>query len=190
MFPNTPANPAGVVPSSFTYEHRRRVSASSAQVRAPRVAMAGRALAVECRPSWLVGRRQVGHQLVGRQQAGRGRGLLAPPARHDNLCRIRYCRIEQVDLESDDRAQAHVVHGAGETNGAVEAQVVGDGQRGIAQLMRSLGQLVDRRRTVEEREIGVAMKLGEGLGQPPILERMFYEYHRDSGSCQACRGYI
>ena len=62
--------------------------------------------------------------------------------------------------ETDDRMQADGLGCADETDGAVEAVVVRDGQAGQPESDGPLDQLVRCRRTIEEREVGVAMEFG------------------------------
>ena len=62
----------------------------------------------------------------------------------------------------DDRVEAGLVRGSGEANRAVQALVIGQGEAGQAQLEGALDQVLDARRAVEEREVGVAVELGEG----------------------------
>ena len=69
-------------------------------------------------------------------------------------------RVEQLDLETDDRMDPDGLGCADETDRAVQAVVVRDGQPGQPQLDGPLDQVVRRGCPVEEREIGVAMEFG------------------------------
>ena len=80
----------------------------------------------------------------------------------DDPVRVRDDRVEQLDLDPDDRVDAGRLRRGGEPDDAVEALVVGDGQAGQAKLDRSLDELVGGRRPVEKREVRVAVELGVG----------------------------
>ena len=69
-------------------------------------------------------------------------------------------RIEQLDLETDDRMEPDRLGRGDEADRAIQAVVVGDGQPGQAQLDGPLDQVVGRRRAIEEREVGVAVEFG------------------------------
>ena len=69
-------------------------------------------------------------------------------------------RVEQLDLEPDDRVQPDGLGRADEADRAVQAGVVGDGQPGQPQLDGPLDQVVRRRGAVEEREVRVAVEFG------------------------------
>ena len=69
-------------------------------------------------------------------------------------------RIEQLDLETDDRMEPGRLGRADETDRAVQAGVVRDGEPGQPQLDGPIDQVVGRRGAVEEREVGVAMEFG------------------------------
>ena len=100
-------------------------------------------------------------------------GRATPPRRAarragiDDAGRVRDGRVEQLDLDADDRADAGRLRGRGEADRAVEALVVGDGERRHPQLGGALDQLVGGRRTVEQREVGVAVELGVGHRDRP-----------------------
>ena len=103
-----------------------------------------------------------------------GRGLAARPARisrsmaaaarsawrDDDAGRVGHHGVEQLDLETDDRMDPGGLGRADETDRAIEAVVVRDGQPGQPQLDGPLDEVVRCRGTVEEREIGVAMEFG------------------------------
>jgi hypothetical protein len=96
------------------------------------------------------------------------------PATWDDQSRgIRRDGVEQLDLHADDWLQANVLGRGRKSDGAVQALVVGQRQRAHAQLACALGQVLDRRCPVQEREIRVAVELGEGTGHAAIIEQMF-----------------
>jgi hypothetical protein len=101
---------------------------------------------------------------------------LAPASRDDDPIGVRCDRVEQLDLHAHDRVEARLVGRGRETDGAVEALVVGQCDAGQAQLDGALNEILDARRAVEEREVRVAMKFGKGAGHGhrSILERLFY----------------
>ncbi len=80
--------------------------------------------------------------------------------RDDDPVRVGDRRIEQLDLESDDRMESGRLGRADEPDRAVQAVVVRDGQPGQPQVHGSVDELVGRGRPVEEREVGVAMEFG------------------------------
>ena len=80
--------------------------------------------------------------------------------RDDDAGRVGHDRVEQLDLETDDRMDPDGLRCADETDRAIEAVMVRDGQPGQSQFDGSLDQVVGRGCPVEEREIGVAMKFG------------------------------
>ncbi len=128
--------------------------ADPAQVLLDGLAMTGQAGAGRARTSW----QALGH--VGRRGSGGASRAPRAPCRDDDPVRVRDGRIEQFDLETDDRMQADGLGRADETDGAVEAVVVRDGQAGQPESDGPLDQLVRCRRTIEEREVGVAMEFG------------------------------
>ena len=102
---------------------------------------------------------RVGQRTVAR--SGRGRSPTTGPAcRDDDPVRIRDGRVEQLDLETDDRVEPDRLGRRHETDRSVQPGVVRDGQPGQAQLDGPLDEVVGRRRTVEEREIRVAVEFG------------------------------
>ena len=75
----------------------------------------------------------------------------------------------QGELGAEDRPQPHRLGRLREADHAVHPVVVGEGQGGQAQAGRLLGQLLGVRGTVEEAEVGMAVKLGvwnRRLGRP------------------------
>ena len=66
------------------------------------------------------------------------------------------------DVAAEDGGQSHRARGLGEAHHAVEAVVVGDGQRRQLQALGFLHQLLGVRRSGEEGEVGVAVKFGVG----------------------------
>ena len=133
--------------------------ADPAQVLLHRLAMARQA-----GPS---GSRASRHAVLGRHRSAAPRHRRSRPARSPGPSRddhdpagIRDGRIEQSDLQPDDRMQADGLGGAHEPDGAVQSRVVRDGQAGQTQLHGPLDQVVGRGRTVEEREVRVAVELG------------------------------
>ena len=86
---------------------------------------------------------------------------LPSPDRDDDLVRVGHDRVAQEDLEPDDRADPRFEGGRAEADRAVQAVVIGDRQRAHPQPRRPFDQLVRARRPVEEREVRVAVQLGE-----------------------------
>jgi len=84
------------------------------------------------------------------------------PGRDHGPARIRGGGIEELDLHADDRAEAGLLGCRCESDDAVEALVVRDREARQAELDRPLDEVLDRRGPVEEREVGVAVELGEG----------------------------
>ena len=105
----------------------------------------------------------VGAALVG-LRIGRGRRPASALTRggDDDSRRIGDGRVEQLDLDPDDRVEPRLLGGRDESDGPVEPLVVGDGEAGQAQLDGSLDELVRGRGAVEEREIRMAVELGVG----------------------------
>ena len=68
------------------------------------------------------------------------------------------------ELGAEHGGQADRPGGLGEADHAVEAVVVGEGQRLQAEPGRLLGQLLGVGGAVEEAEVGVAVQLGVGHG--------------------------
>ena len=93
----------------------------------------------------------------------------------DEPVRVGDGRIEQLDLEPDDRMEPGRLGRGDETDGAVQAGVVRDGEPAQPQLDRPLDQVVGRRRAIEEREVGVAMEFGvrgSGPRVAPLRRRL------------------
>ncbi len=91
----------------------------------------------------------------------RGGAPAARPARRDDdPGRVGDGRIEQLDLETDDRVEPGGLGRADETDRPIEAVVVRDGQPGQPQFDGPLDEVVRCRGAVEEREVGVAMEFG------------------------------
>ena len=98
---------------------------------------------------------------------GKGRlGALVPattgsaPGRDDDRVGIGHGRIEQIDLRTDDPVESDLLGGTHEADRAVQSVVISDGEPGQALGDGSLDKIVPRRRTVEEREVGVRVELG------------------------------
>ena len=89
-----------------------------------------------------------------------GSATTGPARRDDDPVRVRDGRIEQLDLEPDDRVEPGRLGRGDEPDRPVQAGVVRDGQPGQAQLDGPLDQVVGRRRAVEEREVRVAVEFG------------------------------
>ena len=89
------------------------------------------------------------------RRTGRRRGI-------DDPGWISGGRVQELHLDPDDRPQAGLLGRGGESDDAVETLVVGDGEAAEAKLEGPLDEVLDRRRTVEEREVGVAVELGVG----------------------------
>jgi hypothetical protein len=87
---------------------------------------------------------------------------LRPASSEHDPVRIWSRGIEQLDLQSHDRVQADLLRGGDETDGSVQPGMVGHSQARQAQLDRSRHEIVRRRGSIEEREVGVAVKLGVG----------------------------
>jgi len=99
--------------------------------------------------------------------------------------------VDELDLDPDDRADAHRLRFGREADHAIEAPEVGDREPGQAELDRPADEILDRRGAVEEREVRTAVKLrvgrwhargpaaqGRFLGLP-IIEQMFYPWRRN-----------
>ena len=107
--------------------------------------------------------RRIKGRRFARRRARNSRGLATAARsawRDDDAGRVGHDRIEQLDLETDDRMDPDGLGCTDETDRAIEAVVVRDGQSGQPQLDGSLDQVVWRGCPVEEREIGVAMEFG------------------------------
>lgn len=64
-------------------------------------------------------------QVIGR----RGFARFAPPPWEHDATRVGRDRVEQLDFHADDRPQPHLTGCAGKSDSAVEALVVGQGNR-------------------------------------------------------------
>ena len=70
--------------------------------------------------------------------------------------------VRERDLGAGDRAQAEVLGGVGELERAVDAVVVGERERLVAELRRAGRELLRLRRPVEERVRRVRVQLDVG----------------------------
>jgi hypothetical protein len=70
--------------------------------------------------------------------------------------------VAQRDLRARDRTQAMELRAPGELHGAVQAVVIGEGERRIAELDRSAHQLVGVGGSVQEGEARMAVELDVG----------------------------
>ena len=133
--------------------------ADPAQVLLDRLAMTG-----QPRAPWSGPDRHALGGLVGREiaPAGAGSGTASsrPPRDDDDPIRVRDGRVQQLDLQSDDRMQPHGLRRADEPDRSVKTRMVGDGQAGQPQLHGALHEVVRRRRPIEERKVRVAVELG------------------------------
>jgi hypothetical protein len=80
--------------------------------------------------------------------------------RDDDAGRVSHDRVQQLDLETDDRMDPDGLRRADETDRAIQAVMVRDGQPGQPKFDGSLDQVVGRGCPIEEREIRVAMEFG------------------------------
>ncbi len=100
-----------------------------------------------------------------RPRAGSGLPIARAPAPwparpNHHLCGVRDRRVQQLDLEADHGMDPGSLGGAHEANRAIEPGVVRDGHPRKPDLDSPIDQFVRRGRTIEEREVGVAMELG------------------------------
>ena len=136
--------------------------AEPAQVLLDRWPVTGQSGAGGSRPGgpalgWIEGRR------FARRPTRNPRGLATATRsawRDDDPGRVGHDRIEQLDLETDDRMDPGGLGRADETDRAIKAVVVRDGQSGQPQFDGALDQVVWRGCPIKEREIGVAMEFG------------------------------
>ena len=151
------APPAGRRPGEQHEMRSARSVADAAEVLLDRVAMAGQSRPLRAGPcrAALVGERQVEGRLPG--FAARPP---TPTGDHDDAVGIRHGGIPQLDLDADDGMQAGLLGCADESDGTVEAVVVGGGQPAEPQFDGPGDQLVRCRRPVEEREVGMGVELG------------------------------
>ena len=132
--------------------------ADPSQILLDRLAMAGQPHPLRPWP-----RRHALHDRIGE---GRRRCLgSAGPSpratwRDDDAARIRDGRVQQLDLEPDDRMQADGLGRPDEPDRAVQPGMVRDGQPGQPQLDGPFDQVVRGRGAIEEREVGVAVEFG------------------------------
>jgi hypothetical protein len=73
----------------------------------------------------------------------------------DDSGRIGDGRIEQLDLDPDDRMEPDGLGRRDEPDDAVQALMIGDGETAQPELDGPLDEIVDRRGTIEEREVRV-----------------------------------
>jgi hypothetical protein len=103
---------------------------------------------------------------IERRRSVRGRLQAAsasasrPASRLDDPIGIRNGRIQQLDLETDNRMESDRLGRGDEADSPVEAGMIRDGETGQTQLDRSLDEVIGRRCPVEEREVGVAVEFG------------------------------
>ena len=79
------------------------------------------------------------------------------------MTRLRVARRRSNDdgeLRADDRRQLRLARRGGEAHDAAELVVVGDRERGEAELLRARDERLGKRGAVEEREGGVGVELG------------------------------
>ncbi len=110
----------------------------------------GRAPLDRCR------RPHVGCRTCGPAASGR------PTARDHDPGGVADGGVEEFDLQPDDRVEPGSLGGGGEAHHPVQAQMVRDRKAGQAEFDRSLDEVVDRRRSVKEREVGVTVQLRVG----------------------------
>jgi hypothetical protein len=154
------APPAGVVAGEKDEVRPTLRFADPAVILLHRIAVARQASAVGSRPSrHALDRPAIEGRLVSEARSPRpGRRA---PGRDDDAGGIRGRRVEQLDLDADDGMESHGPRCGREPDSTVEALVIRDCEPGQAELNGTLDQLVGRRRPVEEREVRVAMQLGE-----------------------------
>jgi hypothetical protein len=141
-----------------------------------RIAMTGQPGALRARPIRLA--LACGRVLrsAARRRTIRPRASAAPDAatrRDHDPVRVRDERVAQLDLDPEDRPQPDLLARRRRADDPVEALVIGDAEPGQAELDRPLGQLVRRRRAVEEREVRVAVELRVGRHEPARIEHLF-----------------
>jgi hypothetical protein len=73
--------------------------------------------------------------------------------------------VDEVDLTAEDRLDAVLAGGLEVLDRAVHDAVVGQAQRGLAEVSRAFGQRVDLACTVEQRVLGVDVQMGAGWGR-------------------------
>ena len=70
--------------------------------------------------------------------------------------------VDEVDLTAEDRLDAVLAGGLEVLDRAVHHAVVGQPERGLAEVRRALGEGVDLARAVEQRVLGVDVQMGAG----------------------------
>ena len=124
-----------------------------------------------------VGQRRLGQALLPRPHVGRAGGpaqagvAVGIPGQDEQVAALgvghpllRAAGEVEGELGAEDGGHAQGGRGLGEADHAVEAVVVGEGQRLQSQAGRLLGQLLGMGRPVEEAEVGVTVELGVGSG--------------------------
>ena len=121
-------------------------------------------------------------QLRRAERAGQAGVALRVARQHDEVAAFRVglavLGLAQLEAElgAEHRGHPDLAGGLGEADDAVEAVVVGDGQRLETEPSGFLDELFGMRRTVEEAEVGVAVQLGvRHRTAPPLhlrLERL------------------
>ncbi len=146
-------------------QHEMRAAAALAdasQILLDRLAMTGQPLTLGPRPRGDALDDGIGEERCGiLRPAGPSPG---PARRHHDGARIRHGRVQQLDLQPDDRMQADGLGRPDEADRPVQPGMVGDGQPGQPQLDGPLDQVVRGRGPIEEREVGVAVEFGVGSG--------------------------
>ena len=72
--------------------------------------------------------------------------------------------VDEIDLTADDRLDTVLGARLVQLHGAVHHTVVGEAQRGLAELRRAGRERVDLARPVEQRVLGVDVQMGAGWG--------------------------
>ena len=83
--------------------------------------------------------------------------------------------VLEVDLRAVDRLDPDLLGGLRELHRARQAVVVGQGEGGVAELGRGIGQLVGQRGAVEEGEGGVGVQLG-------VQDEHMFAWHPDGST--------
>ena len=86
-------------------------------------------------------------------------------SRDDDSAGIGDERVEQLDLDPQDRLEPRLTRRRGETHDSIQPVVIGDGQAAEADRQGTFDQLVGGRCAVQEREVGVTVELGVCHGQ-------------------------
>ncbi len=111
-------------------------------------------------------------------------GAIGAWARHASRALSGKPALPDRDLGSRDRLEALLLRGPGELHGPVEAVVVGEGERRIAELLRALDELLGMRGPVQEGVARVGVELdvrrrgrGHGIiGYSVLPTRIYTEY--------------